>query len=132
MSDPRALRRCRAKRGSAVGRACRSLSAGVEGIYSGLVIDLGTLDLEEIASALADQTDDEHRWLVNPQTGEIAFWTPSTGIDRQTPVDLHELDLVSSIHCRPKVQPARLPRCSLRPAAVRQWRSSITAASPPQ
>jgi hypothetical protein len=75
------------------------------GIYSGLGIDLGTLDLEEIASALADQTDDEHRWLVNPQTGEIAFWTPGTGIDRQTPVDLHELDLVC-------IDPLPHPRCS--------------------
>ena len=64
------------------------------GIYSGLVLDLSSLDLEEIASALADQTDYEHRWLINPQTGEIAFWTADTGIDGQTPVDLDELDLV--------------------------------------
>jgi hypothetical protein len=39
------------------------------------VLDLGNRDLDEIASALADQTDFEHRWLINPQTGEIAFWT---------------------------------------------------------
>jgi hypothetical protein len=58
------------------------------------VLDLGSLDLEEIANALADQTDYEHRWLINPQTGEIAFWTAGTGIDGQTPVDLDELDLV--------------------------------------
>jgi hypothetical protein len=70
-------------------------STGVGGgIYSGLVLDLSSLDLEEIASALADQTDYEHRWLINPQTGEIAFWTADTGIDGQTPVDLDELDLV--------------------------------------
>jgi len=65
-----------------------------EGIYSGLVLDLSSLDLEEIANALADQTDYEHRWLINPETGEIAFWTSDTGIDGQTPVDLDELDLV--------------------------------------
>jgi hypothetical protein len=59
-----------------------------------LVLDLSSLDLEEIANALADQTDYEHRWLINPQTGEIAFWTTDTGIDGQTPVDLDELDLV--------------------------------------
>jgi hypothetical protein len=59
-----------------------------------LVLDLSSVDLDEIASALADQTDYEHRWLINPQTGEIAFWTADTGIDGQTPVDLDELDLV--------------------------------------
>jgi Uncharacterised protein family (UPF0158) len=58
------------------------------------VLDLNSLDLEEIAEALADQADYEHRWLINPQTGEIAFWTAATGIDGQTPVDLDELDLV--------------------------------------
>jgi Uncharacterised protein family (UPF0158) len=63
-------------------------------IYSGLVLELSSLDLDEIANALADQTDYEHRWLINPQTGEIVFWTADTGIDGQTPVDLDELDLI--------------------------------------
>jgi hypothetical protein len=58
------------------------------------VPELSNLDLEEIASALADQTDYEHHWLINPDTGEIAFWTADTGIDGQTPVDLDELDLI--------------------------------------
>jgi hypothetical protein len=58
------------------------------------VLDLSSVDLEEIANALADQIDYEHRWLIDPQTGEIAFWTADTGIDGQTPVDLDELDLV--------------------------------------
>jgi Uncharacterised protein family (UPF0158) len=58
------------------------------------VLDLSSLDLEEIGNALADQTDYEHQWLINPQTGEIAFWTADTGIDGQTPVDPEELDLV--------------------------------------
>ncbi len=56
------------------------------------MLDLSNLDLEEIATALADQTDYEHRWLINPQTGEIVFWTADTGIDGQTPIDLDELD----------------------------------------
>jgi hypothetical protein len=64
------------------------------GICSGVVLDLSSLDLEEIGNALADQTDYEHRWLINPQTGEIAFWTADTGIDGQAPVDLDDLDLV--------------------------------------
>jgi Uncharacterised protein family (UPF0158) len=59
-----------------------------------LVLELSGLDLEEIASALSDQTDYEHRWLIDPLTGEIAFWAADTGIDGQAPVDLDELDLV--------------------------------------
>lgn len=58
------------------------------------MLDLGKLDLDEIAAALADQTDYEHRWLINPQTGAVAFWTADTGVDGQNPVDLDELDLV--------------------------------------
>ena len=64
------------------------------------MLDLSSFDLEEIGSALADQTDYEHRWLINPQTGEIVFWKADTGIDGQTPVDLDDLDLVASIPCR--------------------------------
>ncbi|HEV8555094.1 MAG TPA: UPF0158 family protein [Actinophytocola sp.] len=56
------------------------------------MLDLSRLDLDEIAQALADQTDYEHRWLINPASGEIVFWTSDTGIDGQTPVDLDELD----------------------------------------
>jgi hypothetical protein len=76
-----------------VGLRCRCLSAGKsgEGIYPGPVLDLSSLDLEEIAHALADQTDYEHRWLINPQTAEIAFWTADTGIDGQAPAGLDEL-----------------------------------------
>jgi hypothetical protein len=64
------------------------------GDYGGSVLDLNSLDLEEIATALADQTDYEHRYLISPETGEIAFWTSDTGIDGQNPVDLDELDLI--------------------------------------
>ena len=65
-----------------------------ERLILAVVLDLSSIDLEEIANALADQTDYEHHWLINPDTGEIAFWTADTGIDGQTPVDLDELDLV--------------------------------------
>jgi hypothetical protein len=58
------------------------------------VLDLSAIDLDEIANALADQADYEHHWLINPDTGEIVFWTSDTGIDGQTPVDLDELDLL--------------------------------------
>lgn len=58
------------------------------------MLDLTSLDLEEIGVALTDQTDYEHRWLINPRTGEVVFWTSVTGIDGQTPVDLDDLDLI--------------------------------------
>jgi hypothetical protein len=59
------------------------------------VLDLNSLDLDDIATALADQIDYEHWWLINPDTGEIVIWTSGTGIDGQTPIDLDELDLVA-------------------------------------
>jgi hypothetical protein len=58
------------------------------------MLDLDDLDVEEIAGALADQTDYEHRWLIDPTTGQVAFWTSDTGIDGQNPVEIDELDLV--------------------------------------
>lgn len=58
------------------------------------MLDLRGVDVEEIATALADATDYEHRWLLDPRTGQVAFWTRDTGIDGQNPVDLDELDLV--------------------------------------
>ncbi len=58
------------------------------------MLDLAMIDVEEIATALADQTDYEHRWLIDPRTGEVVFWTSDTGIDGENPVDLDELDLI--------------------------------------
>jgi hypothetical protein len=58
------------------------------------VFDLLGIDVEEIATALADQTDYEHRWFVDPRTGQVAFWTSDTGIDGKNPVEIDELDLI--------------------------------------
>ena len=58
------------------------------------MLALKAIDVEEIATALADQTDYEHRWLIDPRTGEIAFWTSDTGIDGENPVEIDELDLI--------------------------------------
>lgn len=58
------------------------------------MLDLDQLDVEQIATALADQTDYEHRWLIDPQTGDVVFWTSDTGIDGENPVEIDELDLV--------------------------------------
>jgi hypothetical protein len=54
------------------------------------MLDLGEVDVEEIATALADQTDYEHRWLLDPLTGQVAFWTSDTGIDGENPVDIDD------------------------------------------
>lgn len=59
------------------------------------MLDLDTLDLQEIATALSDQTDYEHRWLIDPETGEISFWTRDGGIDGSTPGNLDDLNLIS-------------------------------------
>lgn len=58
------------------------------------VFDLDAFDAEEIGNALADQANYEHRWLVDPGTGEVAFWTSDLGIDDENPVELDELDLI--------------------------------------
>jgi hypothetical protein len=56
------------------------------------VLDLNSLDLEDIATALADQTDYERCWLINPQTGELVYSTADCGIDGHTPIELEDLD----------------------------------------
>ena len=60
----------------------------------GSVLDLTGIDVEEIATALADQTDYEHRWLIDPQTGQVALWTSDTGIDGENLVEIDDLDLI--------------------------------------
>jgi hypothetical protein len=57
------------------------------------MLDLGGINIEEIATALADQTDDDHRWLIDPRTGEVVFWASDTGIDGENPAEIDELDL---------------------------------------
>jgi hypothetical protein len=58
------------------------------------VLELGGIDVEEIETALADQTDYEHRWLFDRRTGKVAFWTRDSGIDGENPVEIDELDLI--------------------------------------
>jgi len=58
------------------------------------MLHLDGIDVEEIATALADQTDYQHRWLLDPRTGQVAFWTSDTGIDGENPVEIDELDLI--------------------------------------
>ena len=55
---------------------------------------MDSIDVEEIATALADQMDYDHRWLIDPRTGEVVFWTSDTGIDGENPVEIDELDLI--------------------------------------
>lgn len=74
-------------------KASQTPSCGL-GFYAGWVLDLDNIDVEEIATALADQTDYDHRWLFDPRAGEVVFWTSDTGIDGENPVELDELDLI--------------------------------------
>jgi hypothetical protein len=58
------------------------------------MLDLGAIDVEEIATALSDQTDYGHRWLIDPRTGQVVYWASDTGIDGENPVEIDELDLI--------------------------------------
>lgn len=71
------------------------------------MLELGRLDVDEIATALADQTDDDHRWLIDPASGQVAFWASDTGIDGQNPVDLDEQELTPTGASHPRS--GRLP-----------------------
>lgn len=56
------------------------------------MLDLDNLDLGDIADALADQFGGfEHLRLIDPNTGEMVYWSADTGIDGHTPIDLDEL-----------------------------------------
>ena len=83
---------------SASGRSHYAVHAVLPGaglaFYPERMLDLGRIEVEEIATALADQTDYEHRWLIDPRTGQVAFWTSDTGIDGENPVEIDDLDLV--------------------------------------
>lgn len=59
--------------------------------YADGMVELNAIDVDELAMALADQSVFDRQWLIDPQTGEILFWTSDTGIDGQNPVDLDEL-----------------------------------------
>lgn len=61
-------------------------------IYADPVLELTALYLDEIATALADQNDYEHRLLINTTTGELVGWTRDAGIDGHHPIDLDDLD----------------------------------------
>jgi hypothetical protein len=81
------------------------------------MLDLDKLDVEEIAEALADQTDYEHRWLIDPTTGQVAFWTSDTGIDARTPSRSMSWTWCRSIRC-PPTSGTRTWRISLRASAT--------------
>lgn len=58
------------------------------------MLELSGVDIDEIATALADQTSYDHRWQLDPRTGQVAFWTSDTGIDGENPTEIDELDLI--------------------------------------
>jgi hypothetical protein len=56
------------------------------------MLDLNSLDLDELAAALQDQTDYDYRWLIHRHTGETLHWTRYAGIDGSNPIALDDLD----------------------------------------
>lgn len=56
------------------------------------MLNLKDVDLGELAMALQDQETYMHRWLINPATGELVFWTEDTGIDGENPIELDEIE----------------------------------------
>ncbi len=42
-------------------------------LWADCVLDLDSIDVEEIATAPADQTDYDHRWVFDPRTGAVVF-----------------------------------------------------------
>ena len=50
------------------------------------MLELSNLDLDEIASALADQGGFERRWLIHPETGVVGFWTAETASTARRPL----------------------------------------------
>lgn len=59
------------------------------------MFEVDALDIDDIAMALADQTDYDHRWLIDPKNGQLVIWTCDTGVDGEHPVDIEDLDLIS-------------------------------------
>lgn len=56
------------------------------------MLTLGQVDLDDIAQALSDQTDYEHRWMLHPATAELHIWTSDSGLDGQDFTDSDELE----------------------------------------
>jgi hypothetical protein len=71
------------------------------------MLDLNRLDLEEIATALADQTDHEHRWLIDPHLSRSS-WVSSTperaAATGTTGHTLSECSTVKSIAIPPPIE----------------------------
>lgn len=57
-------------------------------------LDLGRIDLDMLTMALQDQQEYEHRWLLDPNDGELHVLTDD-GLDGAGPTDLDELDLIT-------------------------------------
>jgi len=102
------------------------------GFYPEWMLDLGRIDVEEIATALADQTDYEHRWLIDPRTGEVVFWTSDTGIDGENPVDIDELDLIVIDPLPPYVWYQDMVDFAAGISDSRACRTPTPAATPPR
>jgi hypothetical protein len=62
--------------------------------YGGGVLDPNRLDLAELADALSNQSaaGGDYQWLLHSETGELAVWSESGGINEKIPAEFEELD----------------------------------------
>ena len=88
------------------------------GSYAEWVLGLGTIVVDGIAPALADQTDYEHRWPIDPRSGEVVFWTSDTGIAGHRRPSEPTLPLIIGTRRGPRRSGCRWPM-SLRRAGSR-------------
>lgn len=81
------------------------------------MLEIERFDLDGIAFALSDQNlYDEHRHLIDPETGKIVLWTREGGVDGTNPVDLDDLIFPRSGPCR-------------RTSGTRTWPTSSTSSA---
>jgi len=55
---------------------------------------LGGSAVIEFAAIRDDEFSHFGKWLLDPRTGQVVFWTSDTGIDGENPVEMDELDLI--------------------------------------
>jgi hypothetical protein len=58
------------------------------------VLRISDLDLGLIATALADQSQDEHRWYLDPRTGGLHLWTVEGGLDGDGEYEIEDEELL--------------------------------------
>lgn len=64
------------------------------------MLDPTGIDLDDLATALADQTDGDHAWFFDPRTGQLQLWTSDFGLDGEV-VDVDDLERTRLVEIEP-------------------------------